>query len=189
MRRWSVGLNLVLVTLLAWAAFGAPGAHGAGLQYLNLPAATFEGLAGSPHNDGNASPVDACAAQVPLQQGDEHFGDLNASKGSFENFVRIPNGASVTSLSLFANDFDGDVDVHAYLIRKLIADGTSPKEAGYRVMAKADSSGAVNSTIRQFTDASISAAVVDNTKYMYYVELVVCADTVEPFMVQVTYTG
>ncbi len=189
MKRVSIVLNLALLTALAWVLVGLPGAQGASLRYINIAAPTFEGVAGSVHNDGNASPPDACPAAVPLQQGDEHFGDLNASKGSFVNFVQLPNGVTVKSLSLFANDFDMDVDVYAYLVRKLIADGTNPKESGYKVMAATSSSGAVNSTIRQFTDDTVAGAVVNDARYMYYVELVVCADTVEPFMVQVTYSG
>lgn len=189
MRRLSIVLNIVLVAVLAGAALGLPAAGGASLQYVNLPAPSFEGLTGSAHNDGNANPPDACPAKVPLEQGDEHFGDLSDSKGSFEEFVRLPDGAAVKSLSLFANDFDTDNDVHAYLVRKLIADGTTPKEKGYRVMAETSSSGAVDSTIREFTDNTVKSAVVDNTKYMYYVELVICANTVEPFMTQVAYSG
>lgn len=185
MRRLSYTLNLALVTVLAWVLLGLPGAHGATLQYVNLPAPTFVGVPKSVHNNGNAP--DACPAQVPLVQGDENYGDLNAAKGSFLSFMRLPSGATVKSLSVFGNDFDSMVDFHAYLVRKLIADGTTPKQTGYKVMATASSSGAVNDTIREFTDTTVTAASVDDSKYMYYVELVVCSDTVEPFMVQVVY--
>jgi hypothetical protein len=55
-------------------------------------------------------------------------------------------------------------------------------------MATASSSGAVNDVMRQFTDSSVGGAVIDNTTYMYQVELVVCPVT-EPFAVRISYTG
>jgi predicted glycosyltransferase len=103
------------------------------------------------------------------------------------NFVRLPQGATVSRLSVYGNDNDGDIDIHAYLIRKLIVDGTTPKETGYTVMASASSSGAVNGVIREFDDTTINRPIVDNTRFMYYAELVVCG-AVEPFMVQVAYS-
>jgi hypothetical protein len=186
-KRISITLNVVLVAVLGAIALGVPGAHGAGVQLLNLPAVTFVGVVASAHNDGLAQPPDACPAPVPYQQGDEHFGDLNNAKGSFVNFVRLPQGATVSRLSVYGNDNDGDIDIHAYLIRKLIVDGTTPKETGYTVMASASSSGAVNGVIREFDDTTINRPVVDDTKFMYYAELVVCG-AVEPFMVQVAYS-
>lgn len=187
MKRISMVLNLVLVTVLALVALGVPGAHGAGITLTNLPAASFVGVPSSVHNAGDASEV--CSAQVPLVAGDEHFGGLGSAAGSFLNFVRLPQGVKIKSLSVFGNDSDTLVDFHAYLVRKLIAGGTTPADRGYKVMAEADSSSALNDTIREFTDSTVTAPVIDDTKYMYYVELVVCGPTVEPYMVQVAYTG
>ena len=188
MKRLGTVGTLAVVTFVAVMLLGPTGAHSAGVVQINMPAPTFQGLPKSVHNDGNASPPDACTAQVPLTQGDEHFGDLNNAAGSYEEAVSMPNAVSVKNVSLFANDNDGTVDAHAYLIRKLITNGTTPKESGYTEMGQADTSGAANSVIRQFTDSTITGAKVNNLKYVYYVELVVCANTVEPFMVQVQYS-
>ena len=102
--------------------------------------------------------------------------------------MRFPQGVKVTWLNLFVNDNDGDNDVHAYLIRKRIAAGLDPKDLGYKVMAKAESQGAENNVMRRFSDATIKKATIDNSKYMYYVELVVCPVT-EPSAVQIVHTS
>lgn len=54
-------------------------------------------------------------------------------------------------------------------------------------MAHAKSHGAVNNVMRKFTDSSVFRARIDNRRYMYYVELVVCPVT-EPFAVRIAYT-
>lgn len=174
----------VLAGVIAWMLWPAA-ASGAGVVRINLAATSFRGLAASPHNDGLAGEPDACATQVALQDGDEHFGDRNNSTGTFEDGVVLPNGATVKSFSVYANDNDADQDIHAYLIRKLIANGTTPKEGGYSVMAQADGNGAANSVVRKFSAPTVTDPLVDNTKYVYYVELVICANTVEPFAVQI----
>lgn len=179
--------GMLVAGLAAWLVWPM-GAQGASVTRVNIPATSFRGLAASPHNDGNPAEPDACAAQVPLQDGDEHYGDRNNSTGTFEEGVILPNGATVKSFSVYANDNDADNDIHAYLIRKLIAGGTTPKESGYGVMAQVDGNGTANSVIRKFTDSDVSDAVVDTTKYMYFVELVICATTVEPFAAQVVYS-
>ena len=173
--------------MLAWMLLGSAAAHSAGTQTITLAAPTFVGVAKSMHNDGLAKPADACPAPVPLQPGDEHSGDLNGAKGSFLEFVRFPNAATVKSVSLYANDFDGAANSHAYLIRKLIKPGTHPKETGYLTMAHAQSAGAVDSVIRKFNAPGIKDAHIDNTNFEYFAELVVCPFT-EPFAVQIVYT-
>lgn len=188
MKRLGIAGALAVTTIVVIMLLNLGGAHSAGLVQINLAAPTFHGLPKSIHNDGIAGDPDACPTQVPFVQGDERYGDLNNSAGSYEQAVVMPAGASVKELSLFANDNDNDVDATAYLIRKTITNGTTPKETGYTVMAQAETSGAANSVIRQFTDATISGAKVNNLKYMYYVELVVCANTVEPFAVRVVYS-
>lgn len=187
-RRLVIMGTVAALALAAVAALGS-GAGGATLTRVTLSAPSFTGIGQTMHNDGNATIPDACAAQVPLEEGNENYGDRNNSAGSFLAPVVLPHGAVVESLTLFANDFDGDIDVHAYLIRKLIADGTTPKGTGYRTMASASSSGAVNDTIRAFTDDSVGGLRVDTSRYVYYLELVVCGNTVEPFAVQVAYSA
>lgn len=184
-KRAMIALNLGLVSVLAWTLVGQGGASGATVQFVNLAAPSFVGRDLSVHNDGNAVPPDACAAQVPLTPGEENRGDLQNTTGSFFAFVRLQDAATVTGFSLFANDADMDYDSAAYLIRKRITGGLSPAKGGYTVMAEAHTSGAVTDTLRKFSDSTIGGAVVDNSRFMYYVELVSCAKTVEPFAAQV----
>jgi hypothetical protein len=186
-RRLPIALNLVLATGLAWVLLGLPSAHTAGQQVVTIAAPAFVGLAKSTHNDGNPTPADACATQVPLTPGDEHFGDLNAAKGSFLAFVRFPQAVTVTRFSVLSNDFAGDDDTHAYLVRKRITPGTHPKETGYVTMANATSTGAEDSVIRKFNAPLIAHPKIDNTNFEYFAEIVIC-DATEPFAVQLVYT-
>lgn len=101
--------------------------------------------------------------------------------------MRLPQGVRVTELSLFVNDNDGDADVYVYLVRKKIADNLSPAVEGYRVMAQANSSGAVANTMRRFSDDTVRAATVNNALFGYYVELVDCGIP-EPFTAQVAFS-
>jgi hypothetical protein len=150
----------------------------------NYAAATFSPVEESTHNNMGTS---TCAAFVPSQQGSENKGDLNAKKGSFLENVALPQGATVKQLTLFVNDNDGDDGTHVFLVRKQIQAGLSPQFNGYQVMASTQSNGAVLNTMRKFSDNTVGAAKVDNTRFYYYLELVNCA-TVEPFDVQVAYT-
>ena len=185
-KRMSVALNLVLATVLAWTLLGGAPGHSAGRQIITIAAPAFRPIEKSSHNGGLATITPACGAAQALVPGDEHAGDLNAAKGSFLAFLRLPDGAKVTGLSLYANDFDTE-DSHAFLVRKRITPGTHPKESGYVTMAAAKSAGAVDSTIRKFTDTTIDKPTVNNTDFEYFVELVVCGAT-EPFAVQVVTT-
>jgi len=180
---------LAVVAFLLWSAAGGGGASGATIHRLNLAAPSFMGHDSSIHNDGDNTFPDACAAPVPLAIGDDNRGDLQNGKGSFIANADLPNGATVTKLTLFANDNDTDFDSTAYLVRKRITGGLSPAKSGYVVMAQASTNGAVNDTLRAFSDTSVQNAVVDTSKYQYSVELVNCATTVEPFSVQIVSSG
>jgi hypothetical protein len=180
-----VTLLALLALVLVWMGLGSRQASGAGIQYMNLAAPSFMGHDQSVHN-GIAS--DACGSAVPLAIGDENKGDLQNGKGSFIQFVRFPDRATVQRFRLFVNDNDNDFDSHVYLIRKRITNGLSPAKSGYLVMAAVHSSGAVLDTLRRFGTASIKGATIDNTRFMYYVELVNCATTVEPFAIQIVYS-
>jgi hypothetical protein len=151
----------------------------------NHAAATFTPVAESSHNHDGGS---VCAAFVPSEQGSENKGDLNAKKGSFLENITLPQGATVKQVTLFANDNDGDDGTHVFLVRKRIQAGLSPQFQGYGVMAATQSNGAVLNTMRRFTDNTVDAAQVDNTRFFYFLEMVNCA-TVEPFDVQVAYTN
>jgi hypothetical protein len=153
---------------------------------LNFPVAAFTPVEESTHNN-NGSSVCSNGVFVPSQQGSENKGDLNAKRGSFLERVPVPQGVTVKSLTLFANDNDGDDGTHVFLVRKLVQRGLSPQFNGYKVMAATQSQGAVVNTMRKFTDSSVSGSRVDNSRFFYFLELVNCA-VVEPFDVQVTYT-
>ena len=185
--RLSIGLIVLLGSALMWGFLGKLPASGAGIHYINLAAPSFMGHDNSVHN----SSTSVCAgggAHIPLTIGDENRGDLQNAKGSFIQFVSFPNGATVTSFRLYANDADMDFDSYAYLIRKQITPNLTPAKGGYRVMATVHTSGNVLDTLRRFVTNSISRPVIDNTRFMYYVELVNCATTIEPFAVQILYS-
>jgi hypothetical protein len=168
-----------------WAIISQVGAAGAPAVHIqNYAAATFTPVESSTHNNNGSS---TCAAFVPSQQGAENKGDLNAKKGSFLANVNLPQNATITSLTLFANDFDGYDGTHVFLVRKLIRGALSPQFQGYRVMAATQSNGAVMNTMRKFTTTEIAVPKVNNQRFYYYLELVNCA-TVEPFDVQISYT-
>jgi hypothetical protein len=184
--RLSIGLTVFLASGLVWALLGRSPASGAGVHYINLVAPSFMGHDNSVHNEGMS--VCLGGANVPLVIGDENRGDLQNATGSFIQYVVLPQGAVVRSFRLYANDADMDFDSYAYLVRKQITQNLSPAKAGYRVMASVKTSGAVNDTLRRFLTNTIKSATVDNTRFMYYVELVSCAKTVEPFAVQILYS-
>ena len=183
------GKTAIAVAALAAAAAGlavsqVTASAPAPVSVQNHAVATFTAVESSTHNNTGDS---VCAAFVPSQQGSENKGDLNAKKGSFLHNVSLPQGARVTRMTLFANDFDGDDGTHVFLVRKQIKAGLSPQFTGYAVMAATQSQGAVMNTMRAFSDRTIVGATVDNTRFYYYLEVVNCA-TVEPFDVQVAYT-
>ncbi len=182
-KRVSLVTVVALLVPVAWMLVGQGGATGATIQYTNLSAPSFAGRDSSVHNDGLAP--DACAAQVPLAIGQENRGDLQNATGSFIGNVILPNGSTVTAVTLFANDADGDINSTAYLMRKRILDGLTPAKSAIVTMAIASSSGAVLDTMRAFTDSTINVPTVSNAQFQYFVELVNCGTTVEPFSVQI----
>ena len=173
----------LLASLLA-STFGlAPPVAAATIQYTNVAAPSFVGKDASYHNDGLAP--DACAAATPLVIGDENRGDLQNATGSFIANVILPQGATVTKFTLFANDADSDFNSTAYLMRKRIVNNLSPAKGGITTMAVAATLGAVTDTLRAFSDTTITSPTIANAEYQYFVELINCAMTVEPFSVQI----
>lgn len=172
-----------IVALSVAAAAAASGPAAAATQYINLTAPAFAGHNSSFHNDGVAP--DACEAEAPLDIGEENRGDLQNATGSFIASVVLPESATITRFTLFANDADADINSTAYLMRKLIEDDLSPAKSGIVTMAEASTAGAVIDTMRAFSDNSIQGAKVANSRYVYFVELVNCGTTVEPFAAQI----
>jgi hypothetical protein len=185
--RISLGLNLVLASVLAWILLGMVPAEGGGnVRWLTVAAPAFEKVGYSGHNDG----AQACGAYVPPQdpvvgptQNGENGGDLDNGKGSYLHAVHLPQGAEVTRLTLFINDNDS-TDAHLYLVRKRIEGGLSPAKSLKKTMAHTESSGAVNDVMRKFSDSNVNAAVINTQHYSYFLEMVVCG-VQEPFAAQV----
>ena len=179
-----LGRNFMIATSLGgFLGLTAGEATAATIQYTNISAASFAGRAKSLHNDGLAP--EACAIQVPLEPCEENRGDLQNAAGSFIASVNLPNGATVLSFTLYANDADADINSTAYLMRKAITNGLKPAKTAIVSMAIASTSGAVTDTLRAFTDSTIVSPVVANMHNQYFVELVNCGKTVEPFSVQI----
>jgi hypothetical protein len=191
--RLLVGAVLFLAGALTWAMLGSVVSSGApALRYANFSAPAFTPVAYSTHNHGPTSScgneeVDHPTGPDTFQGGAENHSDLDAKKGSYLENVRLGQGATVRKLTLFANDAD-DHDVHVFLVRKRVGAGLNPRFQGYKVMARADSSGAVLDTMRKFTDPSIDKPVIDNEHYFYFLELVNCGID-EPFAVQIAFNG
>jgi len=178
-------VGLALAATLVYLAIDLVTASGGAVKTQGFATAAFTPLVESTHNNAGDS---VCAAGfVPSEQPAENQGDLNARRGSFLESVQLPEGATVSQLTLFANDNDGDDDVYAFLVRKQIKRGLSPQFNGYRVMAKTNSTGAALNKMREFTDTTIDGATIDNTRFYYFIELVNCAVT-EPFSVEIAYT-
>jgi hypothetical protein len=170
--------------LLAPSAFAPASALAATILYTDIAAPSFAGRNSSFHNDGQAP--DACAAQVPLDIGEENRGDLQNAAGSFIANVVLPQGSTITKFTLFANDADADINSTAYLMRKRIVNNLNPAKSGIVTMAQASTAGAVTDTLRAFSTTAITGPTVANGANQYFVELVNCGKTVEPFSVQIT---
>ena len=177
--------GIVVTATLGWVLV----ARSAGpAKILNLAAPAFSPRDYSTHNNNGFS---FCKNElgdpvfVPLAQGGEVRGDHDNAKGSFFHTAVLPQGMQVTKLRLVVNDGDAEADVAAYLLRRKITDGTS-NTAGYKVMGRAKSDGAVTNTLRAFTDATILSGRVDNREFQYFVELIDCG-VPEPYSVRVFY--
>jgi hypothetical protein len=182
-RRFVVGSIVATAVVGAWLLVGEVAATGATSSYINIAVPAMTGVEESTHNDGNATPPDACEAQVPLDVGEEHFAGMFNGKGSFVAFLRLTDGHTISSFSLFANDNDGDTDVHAYLVRRKLTNGLV-LPSGYKVLAEVHSDGAETNELRQFTDTSILTPLVNNVTFGYMIEVVNCGGS-EPYSVQV----
>ena len=191
-KRFYAGLSLALVVALTTVVGGsvlALGGSKRSQKVASFPAAAFVPVTSSTNNRTGQSVCGTFVARQNMDPGllnSENRGDLNAIKGSNLLGLNLPQGARLESLTLFANDNDADTDAHLLLVRKLLKAGLSPQFNGYRVLAQTKSSGAVLNTMRKFTDPRVTKPVIDNRRFSYYLELVVCG-TVEPFAAQVAF--
>jgi hypothetical protein len=69
-------------------------------------------------------------------------------------------------------------------VRNTIGDGISMPGEGYEMMAETRSTGAVENTLRRFTDDTITSPNIDYATSLYFVQLVVCPIT-EPYAIQI----
>jgi hypothetical protein len=180
---------LVLAVVVVATGSAAP-KHKRKPRFLTVSAPTFVPVQSSTNNNNGSS---VCANgfvphtnTAPEVLGSENHGDINAVKGSYLAPVSLPGGVTIRRLNLYANDFDNDDGVYVLLVRKQLTDGLSPQFDGYQVMAQTNSTGAVQNTMRLFTDTTVDSPKVNNKGFAYYLELVNCA-TVEPFAAQIVY--
>jgi len=181
----------VLAVGLLLGPLGASGSRAKPpLQRATFAAAAFTPVEYSTHNHNGTSVCPAFVAHKTgadqFQGGAENQSDLDGGHaGSYIENARLPDGATIHDLSAYIQDFDAD-NAYVFLLRKKIANNLSPRFSGYQVMATTQSAGAVDDTMRKFTDSTVQHATIDNTHYFYFLELVVCAN-IEPFAVQVAY--
>src|SRR5439155_24115850 len=108
--RQAMVVGLALAATLVYLAIDLVTASGGAVKTQGFATAAFTPLVESTHNNAGDS---VCAAGfVPSEQPSENQGDLNARRGSFLESVQLPEGATVSQLTLFANDNDGDDDVY-----------------------------------------------------------------------------
>lgn len=177
----TVAPGAVVAAVLLAQLLGGPVAGG-GSATLSLDAAVFVHHSGGTTHYSSACPADS----VIPDDGREFRGTTNFTNGAVAS-VNLPQGAAVTAVRLSVRDNDADFDATAYLLRKRLATSTTTDGFdGYVVMAQVSSTGAA-STIRAFTDSSITSPTIDNGLYAYFSEVVNCKDTVDPIGVQVVY--
>jgi hypothetical protein len=149
-----------------------------------IAALTFNDIPYSEHNSSFSQTL--CGTHVVTALGGEDVGERENSTGSFYAPVHLPQGARVTRVDLIVNDPDA-ADVHAFLSRRESNVGGSIF-SGYSTMAQASSSGASDpGIVSRFSDSTINTAVIDNSRYMYYVELVDCGGA-SPHGVRIHYS-
>lgn len=140
-------------------------------------------MPGSTH-DGPSAPF--CGSQAAPVQGTERNGALVGGAGSYLAALSLPNGATITGLTLALLDNDANSDAAVFVLRKNISAGLTVFGNLVNV-GHAQSSGA-GGLVRQFSTTSFHDALIDDNSYTYYVEVVNCAATIDPIGVQVTYT-
>jgi hypothetical protein len=178
-----IAASVSALALAGWAVASSTVAAGATTHALTVPVATFVQLPGSTHN-GPSAPF--CGSQVSPVQGTERNGALVGGAGSYLAALSLPGGATITGLTFALLDNNASSDAAAFILRKNISAGLTVFGNLVNV-AHAQSSGASN-LVRQFSTTTIHDGLIDDNSYTYYVEVVSCADTIDPIGVQVTYT-
>lgn len=177
-RRQLLGSAIVLAGVLAAAGLAGTQVAGATIGTLSIDAGAMVY-----HDDATQDSV--CGAFTPAP-GREFQGTVDGI-GTYVGSVNLAQGVRVTSLRLSARDNDTDFEAHAYLLRKRM----SPQPGldgfqGFKVMATVASSG-TSTDLRRFSTSTITLPTIDNANFSYFVELVNCADTIDPIGVQVVF--
>src|SRR6185312_1033547 len=119
-------------------------------------------VAGMSYWDDATQIGDTCGAVVASH--DREFNGTTAAVGAFIANLDIPNGASLSSLTVVARDNDADNGAHAYIMRKHVA-GSSTIDGfqGYKVLAAASTTNAHASMgISTATTTSIAKRTIRN---------------------------
>jgi len=181
--RTVIGPGAIAAGLVAWLLLAQGAATGATAGTLSIAAPALVAETSSTHN-GGATPV--CGSSIPSQTGHEFNGTLQDAAGSLIGAVTLPQDATVTKFSATAHDNTEPGDVYAFLVRKS-ALKQNAFTGKYAVMASVHSTGSVDQA-RKFATAAITNAVIDNTSYAYFVEVVNCDSTIQPIALQVSYS-
>jgi hypothetical protein len=181
-------VGLALGASLVIALLSQSGAAGASAGTISIDVAGMVYWADATQGGGPTNGKPPCDNEILVpDQGSEHNGTANGD-GSYISNIQLPEGATIRSFKVVARDSDGDINVHAFLLRKRMAphpgvDGFG----GYRVLATVSTSGASMEITRRST-STIDAPLVQNATFAYFAELVNCADTTDPIGVQVSWT-
>jgi hypothetical protein len=187
MRRWV----LLAAIVAAGVLIATQGATGATTRTLSFDAAAliaWDNDSGAQQQPTTHFTNPPCADTTIDKADAESKGALLQFRGGMLFPIQLTPGARVTRLKFFSVDQDAQVDAFVYLLRKKLEAGV-PKDAGYLVMAKAQTAGNVLTNVRLFQDTTIQGAVADPNQYAYYLELVSCGITVEPIGIQVVMTS
>lgn len=178
-RKTSTTTAALVISTAVGVLFGFSAAQAQTVGTLTIAAPSMVPVRASTHTP-------ACGSAVTPTGGAEFQGVLLDAAGSFLSPVNLPQNATVTGISVSAHDFTDPGDVHLFLVRKFAGVQANFTDK-YAVMASVASSGFDDSQ-RKFTTHHITNAVIDNSKFSYFVELVNCDSTIQPVAVQIGFT-
>ena len=188
MKRWILLTAIVVAGVLLLSTQGATGATSRTLSFDAAALIAWDNDSGAQQQATTHFTNPPCADTTIDKADAESKGALLQFRGGMLFPIQLTSGAKVTRLRFFSVDQDAQVDAYVYLLRKKLQAGV-PKDAGYLVMAKTQTSGNVLTNVRMFEDTTIQGAIADPNQYAYYLELVSCGITVEPIGIQVTMTS
>ena len=123
-------------------------------EHLSIPAAAFQAR----FTTANVQPGN------PAQSSLRTFVDSTGGDSSLLAPVLLPDGATIVSISFGLLDEDPGEDLSGWLWRNELDDPTSTQ------LAEATTTGA-SSTIQLLTDTSVEGPTVDNSRFVYWLEV------------------